>query len=189
MRLSYSQKILILSSVTLVIIVILDIIFTRLLMDKIVSINDKVKQLDFSTQERERALDLKDSIISTISDREKLDKYFIGTSNAEIAAFAKYLEDLAREAGVVEKKTLEYEPVAELASSQAVSVIRFRFNISGTWSNVFTFLQMIETLPKVASLNNVTLNLNSSPTTTKEAKSAGRIWTADLDFQVVKINN
>ena len=76
MKLNYSQKILILSLVLFIGVLILDIVFSNLLFGKIVNINNKNRQLDLSTQEREREIVLKDSIISTQGEREKLEQYF-----------------------------------------------------------------------------------------------------------------
>lgn len=189
MRLSYSKKIFIVSLGIFVGVIILDVIFTNLLLGKIISINDKVKQLNFSSQEREKELNLKDSIASSKMEREKLLNYFVGPGNAETVEFTKYLEDLALRSGVSQKKSLNYEPVSELASSEVVSAIRFRFNVTGSWANVFNFLQAIENLPKVAYLNSVTLSVSSEAVSPKGTKTAGKTWSADLDFSVIKLKN
>ncbi len=177
MRLNHSKKIFILSLISFFCVLILSIVFTNLLLDKIISINDKVKQLDISSRERERELNLKDSIASSKIERENLGGYFVGAGNAETVKFTEYLEDLATNLDLTQKKSLDYEPIGELKSSEVVSAIRFKFNVSGSWSNVFAFLRAIENLPKVSHLNNVSLNLNSE----------SKIWSADLDFLVVKL--
>ena len=71
MKLNYSKKVLVASLITFVCVLALDIIFTNLLLDKIVSINDKVRQIDISSREREKELNLKDSIASSKNEREK----------------------------------------------------------------------------------------------------------------------
>jgi hypothetical protein len=163
----------------------LDIIFINLLLGKIIDINDKVKQLDISSQSREKTLNLQDSIVSSESEREKLAAYFVGAGDASTVEFTKYLENLALETGVTQKKSLAYEPVNGLESSNVVSAIRFKFNVSGKWANILAFLQAIENLPKVVSVNNVSFNMNS--TLRGVNKSAGQNWSADLDFSVVKL--
>ena len=185
MKLNYSKKILIISVVTFLCVLILDIVFTNLLINKIYSINDKVKQLDISSREREKELNLKDSISSSKIEREKLQRYFVGAGDAETVNFTKYLEALALEKGVSQTKTLAYEPAVGLETSDIVSAIRFRFSLSGQWANVFSFIKAIENLPKVSYINSVSVNLNS------EAPSAkgGRIWSADIDFSVIKLKN
>ncbi len=187
MRLNYSKKILILSLVVFASILTLDIIFTNMLLGKIVSINDKIKQSDISSQKREEELILKGLIASSKVEREKLTGYFVGAGNAETVNFTKYLEELALEAGVTQRKSLDYESANELSSSEIVSAIRYRFNVTGKWTNVFYFLQMIENLPKVLSLNNISVSVNPGAVSASEAKSGAKTWSADLDFSVVKL--
>ena len=185
MKLNYSKKVLVASLITFVCVLVLDIIFTNLLLDKIVSINDKVRQIDISSREREKELNLKDSIASSKNEREKLLGYFVGAGDAETGTFTKYLEDLALANGVTQNKSLAYEPVIGLESSDVVTAIRFKFSISGRWANVWSFIQAVESLPKVSYLANVSLNLNSEAVSAK----TGKIWSADLDFSVVKLKN
>lgn len=179
MKLSFSKKVLISAIVTLFIVLFLDTVFTNLLLKKIVSINDKVRQIDISSQERLKELNLKDSTANTVEEREKLGEYFVGPGNAETVEFTKYLEDLAAEMNLTQRKTLDYEAVNEPGLSDFISAIRFKFNVSGKWSDVYGFLYAIEKLPKIVSLNSVSLNLNSD----------NKTWSADLDFLVVKLKN
>lgn len=187
MKLKYSQKILIIAIIILGLTLTLNIVFGSMLIGKIVDINNKVKQLDISSQEREKELNLKDSISNSKLEREKLNGYFVGAGNAETVDFTKYLEDLAKEKGVTQTKTLSYESVSGLGASDVVSVIRYRFNVTGKWFNVYAFLQVIENLPKVSYINSVSLNTSLEGVTAKEAKSLIRIWAADVDFSVVKL--
>ncbi len=187
MRLIHSKKILIVSIVVFVCVVVLSFVFTNLLLGKIVSINDKIKQLEISSQKREEELTLKDSVSSTKLDREKLMGYFVGPGDSETVEFTKFLEDLAKKMNVTQKKTLEYEAIKELSTSEAVSSIRYRFNISGSWNNVFNFLLAIESLPKVSLLSGVSLN-SSSETPSAGGRGDNKvIWSADLDFSVAKL--
>jgi hypothetical protein len=189
MKLNFSNKILITAIITFIIILVLDVVFTKLLLNKIYSINDKVKQLEISSQEREKELNLRESVESTKLEREKLSGYFVGAGEAETLEFTKYLENLALEMGVTQKKSLDYEAVGALSSSDVVSAIRYRFNVSGKWANVYSFLQAVENLPKVAYLSSVSFSLNSEIISPKEAKTGSKIWSADLDFSVVKLKN
>jgi hypothetical protein len=181
MKLNYSKKILIISVIIFFIIFVLNIIFSNLLWIKIVSINDKVKQIDISTQEREREMILRDLLANTKEQREKLNLYFIGAGNAETVEFTEYLENQAKITEVTQKKSLAHDELKELGVSEEVSVIRYKFNVSGGWTNVFNFLITIENLPKVGYLDTVIFNANSD-------KNLGKTWSADLDFSVVKLN-
>jgi Tfp pilus assembly protein PilO len=187
MKIVFSKKMLILSIVILAVTAVLDAVFTQLLVGKINSINDKVKQLEISSQERLKELTLKDSIAGSKAEREKLLSYFVGATNADVVDFTKYLEDLAKQAGVRHEKTMNYAPIGELPSSDVVSSLRYRFNVTGAWSNVFAFLQAIENLPKAVLVNNVTLTVSSEAVSVKELRSGNKLWSADLDFSVVKI--
>jgi hypothetical protein len=187
MKLNYSKKIFIASIIILVVIVVLDVVFSDLLFNKIISINNKVRQLDISSQERERELMLKDSIVSTKEEREKLITYFVPAGDAETVEFTKYLEKLALNMGVTQKKSLNYEPVSDLPSSDIVSAIRYKFIISGKWSNVYNFLLAIENLPKVLIINGINLNVSVVEDSATSTKVVGKIWSAEIDFSVVKL--
>ena len=189
MKLNYSKKILIASIVTLAVIVVLDVVFTDLLLGKIFDINDKVRQLEISSQEREKELNLKDSIASSKVQREKLGGYFVDAGDIETLDFTKYLEDLAKDNGVIQSKTLNYEPAKGLESSNIVSSIRYKFTVSGSWSNVFNFIQAIENLPKVSSLNSVSLSSSLGDSSSKGTKVGVRVWSAELDFSVANLKN
>lgn len=189
MKLSYSHKVMIVSVSLLVLVLIADIVFTRLLMSKIVSINDKVKQLDISSQERLKELTFRASVDSSKVEREKLESYFVGPSNSDTVEFTKYLEGLAGDMNLELKKTLEYEPVGGLSSSDIVSSIRYRFNVSGRWNDVYNFIQTIENLPKVSVLRAVSLNSDSNIVSAKDVKAGTRTWSADLDFSVGRLKN
>ena len=189
MKLNFSKKILILSLVIFIAVLVLDIIFASLLINRVVEINDRVEQLNTSTQKQEKELTLTDFIANSAAERDQLASYFVGAGNAETVYFTKYLEALAKEVGVTEKKTLNYQPVIGLESSVNVSAIEYHFSVSGRWSNVFTFLQMIENLPKVLSLNSVSLSVASEAVSLSEIRSGIKIWTLDLDFSVVNLKN
>ncbi len=189
MKINYSKKILIISLSIFVVVLVADIVFGNLLYNKIISINDKIKQLEISSQERLNELTLRESITGSEANREKLGEYFVGAGNAEVVNFTQYLEDLAQEIGVSQKKTLDYEVISELPASASISAIRYRFNITGKWSNVFNFIQAIESLPRVVLLKSVSISLNSGVVSAKEVNSASKNWTADLDFMVVKLKD
>jgi hypothetical protein len=181
MKLNYSKKMLIVSLVVFLVVFVLNSVFLNLLWTRIIGINDKVKQIDISTQEREREMILRDLIVNTKEQREKLASYFVGTGNADTVGFTEYLENQAKKTGVTQKKSLAYDEVKELGISEQVSAIRYKFNVSGNWTNVFNFLRTIENLPKVGYLNTVVFNANTD-------KTSGKIWSADLDFSVIKLN-
>lgn len=170
---------LILAGIVFLGILILNIIFTYLLVNKVDDINNKVRQMNISSQERERELNLKDSIVSTEGGRVELEKYFIPAGDVATVNFTKFLEALALETGVSHEKTLNYEVVKDMEKSEIVSAVRFRFNISGSWSNVFKFIQLVESLPKISYINNVSFYYSPE----------GKNWSAALDFSVVKLKN
>jgi len=177
MKLNYSKKILILSIITFIIVLTLNLIFSSLLFGKIVDINNKVKQLDISSQERLKELNLKNLIAGTESDRKALDEYFVAPGNSGTVNFTKYLEDLAVAMKVTQTKFLAYEPVNGLESSSFLSAIHYRFKVTGKWTNVFNFLQVVEKIPKAIFLKNISLYYNSDI----------KDWSADLDFSVVQL--
>ena len=179
MKLKYAQKMLILSIIFFVIILVSNIVFAELLLGKIFDINDKVRQLNISSQERENELNLKDSIGTSKTEREKLNAYFIASGDLPALDFTKYLENLAKDAGVTQTKTLAYEALAGLPTSDIVTSIHYKFTVTGHWANVSSFLQAVENLPNVLSVGGVSLSVNPE----------SQIWSADLDFSVASLKN
>lgn len=176
MKINYFKKILIIAVLTFVVVLILDFVFTNILLGKIISINDKVRQLDISSQERERELSQKDSVASTEAERAKLAGYFVNSGNTATVDFTKYLENLALQSNVTQSKSLNYEPVTGMASSDILSVIRYRFLVTGKYENVYSFVRAVENLPKISYINSLSMNYDSS----------NKSWSADIDFSVVK---
>jgi Tfp pilus assembly protein PilO len=184
MKLNYSKRILIIAILIFIGVLVLDLIFSNLLLGKINGINERVRQLAISATEREKNLKLKDSIINSEQDRLKLEQYFVGASDAETADFISRLESLAKASGLTSSiKSVSYEPINDLNSSETVSFIRFKFSLTGKWSNVFTFLQEIENLPKIVLVQNASFDVNS------DLKNTVKIWSGDIDFSVVKLKN
>jgi uncharacterized membrane protein len=185
MKLSYSKKILILSALVFIGVVVLDVIFTNLLLNKIIGINDKVKQLTISSQERERNFILQDLVTSTKTERIKLEQSFVGVGDINTAEFIRSLELLAKSYSVtLVIKSVGYEPVPEMASSEVVSLIKFKVNVIGKWDNVYGFLGKMENLSKVAMVTGVTFDANAG---FEGGKNQSKSWSADIDFSVVKL--
>lgn len=178
MKLNYTKKIFIISAAVLVGIIILVLVFTNLLLGKIYSINDKVKQMTISSIERERNISLKESIHVSESDRGELAKYFMGSTDADTADFIGQLENLGKQLGLtVNVKSVEYEKNPNFDSSNYLSLVRVKVGFVGKWSGVFDFLQKIERLSKTTLIHGVSLD-NSS-----------KIWSGDIDFSVFKLKN
>ena len=178
MKLNYSKKVLILSIALFLLVLIFDLVFTNLLLGKVTNINNEVKQLTVSTQEREFSQSLKDSILKTEKDRTKLEQYFVAAGDARTAEFINQIEVLAKSSGLTpEVRAVDYEPVATAATSSTVSLVHFKLNIVGKWDNVFNFLQTIENLTKITLVQGVTLNASSA------------LWSGDIDFTILKLND
>jgi Tfp pilus assembly protein PilO len=184
MKLNYSKKILIFSLVVFLVVLILNVVFINLLLGKIVNINDKVRQLEISSTERLKEITLRDSILNSKEEREKLVTYFIPPGDTATVDFTKYLENLALENNVVQQKSLSYETLPGFDASGILWAVRYKFKVSGKWSNVYSFLRAVENLPRVSHINSVSFNLNSNNNSTK---NSGTVWSVDLDFFVVKL--
>lgn len=187
MKLNFAKKIFILAVCTFVLVLVVDIIFTNMLVKNIIGINDKIRQLNLSTQERERESALASSVMNSEEDRRRLDAYFVAAGDSATVDFTTFLEDKARQLGLqYVTKSLDYENVIEPANVEGISVIRFRFTVTGSWSKVFVFLIQVENLSKIVSVNNVHFNLDNTEGVTK---NAGTNFTAELDFSVAKLKN
>lgn len=178
MKLNYTKKIFIISVAILIGVTVLVFIFTNLLLGKIFSINDKVKQMTISSIERERNISLKESIYNSEKERIELSKYFIGLTDEDTAVFISQIENLGKLAGLtVDVKSVEYEKNPNFDNSNYLSLVRIRVNFNGKWNDVFGFLQKIETLSKIVLIHNVSL------------ESSSRIWSGEVDFSVFKLKN
>lgn len=183
MKLTYSKKILIFSIIIFLVVLTLNIIFVNLLLNKVANINNKVSQLELSSAERLKEINLKDSISNSEVEREKLVSYFVGPGNAETVKFTEFLENLAAENGVTQQKTLSYEPLPN-GPSEILSGIRYKMSVTGRFASVYGFLRAVENLSKVSGVNSVSLSLNSNG---DSSRGSANIWSGDLDFLVAKI--
>jgi Tfp pilus assembly protein PilO len=171
------------SLIIFVIILTLNIVFTTLLLNKIVGINNLVNEQNIISQTKMKEFKLSDSIENTKIDREKLIKYFIPAGNLQALQFTKYLEDLALENSVSQSKTLNYTPALGLESAENLTALNYKLRASGNWVNIFSFLRAVENLPKVMYLSEVSLRQESG------VDSAPNQWSADLDFSVIKFKD
>jgi hypothetical protein len=183
MKINFSKKIFIVSITIFIVVLAMDMVSSYLLINKIIDINNKVKQLNISSQDRLKQLSLNDAISSSVKEREKLTGYFVGPGDLNTVDFTKSLEDLADIMGVTQKKSLAYEEVPGLASAGAVQSIRYKFTVSGKWANVYNFVHAIENLPKISALASVSFIYSAGD------KAGAGVWFADLDFSVLKLKN
>lgn len=186
MKINFAQKVLLLFVLIFILVLAGNIVVGNFVYKKISDINNKIKQVTLSAEERERAAVLKDSLLNSEIDRDKLEEYFVGSTDADTANFITYIEGLARQNGLVyDVRNVAYEPVSELSNSEHINFIKFRVNVVGSWNNVFTFLQVIENLPKVVSLGSVSFDNGPS----LSSKTRAKIWSADLEFSVARFKN
>ena len=131
MKLNYSKRILIVSILAFALVLILDITFTNLLSGKIRSIQDKNKQIALSSQERERNLALKESVINSEAERQVLEQYFVPAGDAKTAEFISQLEAQAKAAGLAYTvKSVGYTAITGIAtSSQNLTALKFKFSV------------------------------------------------------------
>jgi hypothetical protein len=188
MKINNSQKFLLISVMLLFVVLIFNAIFIYLLVDKIYDIKDKENQLNLSLKEREKEILLKEAVDDSTLERAELENYFVKYSNLDTVKFTEYLEDLADTMNLEHRKTLDYETISEIPNLEFVSMIRFKFSISGRWQDVFNFIRLIEVLPKVSSINNLILNVIVDNDLVKDSKYKRPIWSADLDFSVLRLN-
>ena len=186
MKLNYSKKILIFSGLILFFVLLGNVVSFNFLIDKVLSINNKVAQVEISTKQRERNVSLTDSVQASQVGREILNTYFVSSGDAKTAEFIETLEGLARQAGLSANiRTVNYEPISEFNSTENIQFIRMILSVSGSWSKVFGFLSSLENLPKVIKIANV--NLNSSPAL--NSKNRENNWTAEIDLSIAQLKN
>lgn len=178
MKFNYSKRIFVLSLGVFLIVLVLNIVFSNLLLEKILNINNKIKQQNISSQERERNLALKDSVIGTRELRLELEKYFIAPGDPQTASFVNYLEGQTKKTGLSPNiKSIDYENIETLGGDSNVLSVRLRLGAVGKWSDVYSLLIALESLPRVSFLNSVSL----------ERQSEG--WSVDIDMSVAKLKN
>lgn len=123
---------------------------------------------------KEQQLKSSQNIVSdTESVRRELDSYFI--SKGGVVDFLEKIESFGSDANVlVEVKSVEIEAIGE---SKLIDHLNIIVSAEGDWSDVFYFLNLIESQPFSISTNRMNL----------EESSKGEEWRLNLDFNVLKI--
>lgn len=139
--------------------------------------NIKISELrsDISTVlGKEKQLKSSQNIVEDTKDiREELDSYFI--SKDGVVDFLERIEAFGNVANViVEVKSVEIEPINK---SKIVDYLNVIVSAEGEWSNLFYFLDLIESQPLSISANRMNF---------EEGKD-GSNWVLSLDFNVLKI--
>lgn len=184
MKIRYSQKILGLFIIIFLVVLAANIVVGRMNIGQIDNLNNKIRQVTLSAEERERVLAIKDSLLNSEADRKILDKHFIGPSDSDTADFIGYIEGLAKQNNLAYSvKDISHQPISEISGSEQVNFMSFRLNVLGTWDNVFTFLQFIENIPKVVSVANI--SIDNGPSLGGKTKN----WSADFEFSVGRLKN
>ncbi len=170
MKFSFSKKVLAVVVLILIAVISVDGILFGLLSDKIINIKDKTRQLNTSIEERERDLNLRDSIEDSRIDREKLISFFVPAGDAATVSFISKLEDLARNNKLIPTvRNVSYEE----------NFIRIKLSTAGTWADIEKFLASLEGLPVVISIANFIL----------QSDGEGKNWSGEFDLLVGKIKD
>ncbi|MEI6528097.1 MAG: hypothetical protein WCO10_00275 [bacterium] len=182
----YSTKIIFSVAVAILSIsVIGSAVFSYLLVDKINNINDKIKQMDLSTQERNKQGAQKMSVVDTEADRAKLESYFVSADGA--VDFIKYLENLSVEVGVKANiQNINFQPLRDTAYANTAEYISLNLSVEGTWAKVYRYVLLLEKLPFVSEVGNVDM---TEVTQTDEKNKTKSFWTATISLKVIKLKN
>jgi len=174
------------SGAFLVIMIAACAIFSYLLIDTIYQINDKVAQVEISTNERDAQGALKVSVANSVVERQTLDTYFISKSGT--ADFIKTLEALAKGNNVsINIKYVGYEPIKQANFSATAESIRFNLDLIGSWVNCIQVIRLLENLPVPSLVEKITLSVGGTNLSGKV--TSGSTWTANVDFTAVKLKN
>ncbi len=124
---------------------------------------------------------IKSLILSTTEKREELDKHFV--TSDDIVPFIQYIESLDTLSGGV----LEIDAV-DIATLSEKPVLSVSLNMSGTYSQVYRLLRMLEEMPYEISLSSLTLNVTEFNSVVGTLIPEIPEWKASIDFTVISFS-
>jgi len=144
----------------------------------ITQLSEQIKQEQYKVDHFQA---LKKLASTTVDARLRLDGAFLKSS--EVASFASYLERLASSVGAAAKinsYTTSQNGDAVFGTENLVAIL----SMSGSWSAVNNSIRLIERLPYVSAVDNVTYTKGASEDASKVLRNAP--WTAVVTLRVVK---
>lgn len=160
----------------------------------------RIKNQKISTLSQQEESDIKkdnslrgirDSLESNKIELEALNSYFLRPDG--IVDFIEFLEDLGEKSGIaltIGGVSTELDPKVK---DDFKEILRLRLETSGSWNEIFYFLNALERLPYAIRVDNFSVGLMSASDqilfgdVTKSISPSGRVWKASFDISVIKI--
>ena len=152
--------------------------------------NEKILQVEHSVNLKSTQYDylisMQKFIENTKPEIEKINSSIV-SSNGDVD-FIENLEARARSHNLkIEIESLTLVSSDTKNSSSSISTLKIKAKADGLWSNVYTFISEIESLPYKIKINKFSLSsnanlINSLENTTDESKN----WRANFEISVLK---
>ena len=114
-------------------------------------------------------------VVDTEMDRNELREYVV--SEAAVVDIITLLESLGESAGVVEFRVLSIAPLSD-TDAGGIHPLSVRIEADGSWSAMFHLLSLIESLPRAAFVESVSL-------AHRLAGTAGEAWHGSVTVVVL----
>ncbi|MHB1316892.1 MAG: hypothetical protein ACYCZW_03515 [Minisyncoccota bacterium] len=141
-------------------------VFFNTMWNKAKVISEYKNDIIIDNQKRQYADDMIKTFENIKDKREKIDDFFV-KKQGEVD-FIEYVEKVARDQSLeVEVDAVEVD-LSKEASSYGMEYLILRFNVKGSWINVWNFSRTLESLPYSIDVSNMILqrenvNEKSSP--------------------------
>ena len=168
---SKTKKIAIVASLVLVSTMAITAVSIWLVMQQSVLLQQQVLTIATDRAQEEAFVRLKRKVSDTQEERADLESYFL-VSQSDSIDFLNYIETLAQRQGVVIETSSPTEK--ELNGQTFLSV---GYNVSGSLTQLETFIALLEVLPYVSQVQSVSLN-----------KQTDTLWQASVQIDVTLLS-
>lgn len=153
-------------------------------------ISELKSRIEDLTNQKENLKSIKDNISKTAPLRQLVDSYFVPKDGT--VQFLNLIHKLGQENNLTSKVINVDEEVATV-SPELFELLNLEVEVSGTWSDVYHFVALIELLPYKVSVGRVDIEkfVEGSGKTvsgaTSQVKSASGTWEGTINFKVIKL--
>lgn len=152
--------------------------FIKTVWQKATSISLYKSDISFGDQKRKYAEDMLRSFEITQSDIDSLQNLFV-KEQGEVE-FIEFIEKTAKDRGLlVEIDTVSIDS-SKILANHGMEYLLLRFNVNGSWSNVWNFSQILELLPYSINVDSLAL----MRVDTEKAKPT--VWKGVYNIRVLK---
>lgn len=137
---------------------------------------DLAQKIAIETERAARLQSLKGTFDRASGEKSKLEQYFFDVSEEDWLRFVEEMGSLARASGAIVDITSDPPPVG--ATSLAATI-----KFSGTWSEVYRLLRLIETYPARVTFREFSAQAEGTPRDANRSTS----WTGTIKVELLSV--